>query len=245
MHLGARNQIILGLLDHRAFAYDIDNNGKLIRLVANFKGGGEEKLSDEPREIELSSHSGLSLGPHTEAPYWCSTEARDGHSPSPSALILTAMWNPKNEGTSVIPIVNILEKIGATNTLYLASRNFNFTRSDSFNAGEGEDGTDVSIVECDSRAGFSVRFNSYRFSVDERAPERVKDAYSAFCGEVAAATPFQHVLSQESAIVINNTRALHCRDIVRDNRRLLIRLFGFSKFARAISLNENPLIVKG
>lgn len=245
LYLGARNQILLKILDHRAFAYDIDNHGKLIRLVGNFKGGGKERLVDEPRKIEISSHSGLSLGPHTEAPYWCAAQAQDGHSPSPSALILTAMWNPKHEPTNLIPLPQILERIGATNTLCLASRNFNFTRSDSFNCGQGEDGTGVSIVEFDPHFGFTARFNSYRFSVSEDAPALVKRAYGEFCRAVSAAAPFQYSLSQDSAIVINNTRALHCRDIVRDNRRLLVRVFGYSKFARAIAINENPLIVQG
>lgn len=89
--LAARNQILLNLVDHRSFAYDIDNDGKLVRLVANFKGGGIERINTEPAKIEISWHSGLLLGPHTEAPYWCAVKAKDNHSPSPSALILSAV----------------------------------------------------------------------------------------------------------------------------------------------------------
>ena len=37
--LAARNQILLKLVDNSSFAYDMDNEGKLVRLVANFKGG--------------------------------------------------------------------------------------------------------------------------------------------------------------------------------------------------------------
>ena len=69
--LAARNQIVLKLVDNSSFAYDMDNEGKLVRLVANFKGGGLTKINAEPDIKELSSHSGLALGPHTEAPYWC------------------------------------------------------------------------------------------------------------------------------------------------------------------------------
>ena len=65
--LASRNQILLKLVDHPTFAYDIDNDGKLVRLVANFKGGGLERISTESEKIELSSHSGRKLGPHTEA----------------------------------------------------------------------------------------------------------------------------------------------------------------------------------
>ncbi|CAM3463456.1 hypothetical protein [Paracidovorax anthurii] len=245
LRLGARSQILLKAVEHRAFAYDIDNAGKLVRLVGNFKGGGQEKLAHETGTVELSSHSGLSLGPHTEAPYWCAVEDRDGHSPAPSALILTALWNPGQEPTSVIPLPEILERIGATNTLCLTSPSFNFSRSDSFNAGQGEDGRGVSILDFDARVGFAARFNSYRFTVDEAASPLVKQAFAAFFQAVADARPFQYALSQESTIVINNTRALHCRDVVKDNRRLLARVFGYSNVARAVTLNESPLIVQG
>ncbi|MDA8455856.1 hypothetical protein M4R22_13865 [Acidovorax sp. GBBC 3334] len=245
LRLGARNQILLKVVEHRAFAYDIDNAAKLVRLVGNFKGGGQEKLAGETGQAELSSHSGLSLGPHTEAPYWCAVGHRNGHSPSPSALILSAMWNPGGEPTSVIPLPDILERIGPTHTLCLTSPSFNFSRSDSFNAGQGEDGRGVSILDFDPRVGFAARFNSYRFTVDEGASELVKQAFAAFCQAVDEARPLQCVLSQESAIVINNTRALHCRDTVRDNRRLLVRVFGYSRAATAITLSDSPLIVQG
>ena len=243
--LAARNQILLKLVDHRAFAYDIDNEGKLVRLVANFKGGGLEKIGAEPEKVELSSHSGLSLGPHTEAPYWCAVKARNDHSPSPSALILSALWNPRMEPTSVIPLLPVLEKIGVTNTLALTSRNFNFTRSDSFVSGKGEDGAGVSIIEFNDETGFAARFNSYRFSVDENALPFIKEAYKAFCRAVGETAPHQYALTQESAIIINNVRALHCRDIVKDNRRLLVRLFGLSKFAEPIVISQDPLLVRG
>lgn len=102
--LAARNQILLKLVDNNAFAYDMDNEGKLVRLVANFKGGGLTKIDAEPEAKELSSHSGLALGPHTEAPYWCAVNTQNGRSPSPSSLILSALWNPGLESTAVIPL---------------------------------------------------------------------------------------------------------------------------------------------
>ncbi|WP_288101530.1 hypothetical protein [Pseudomonas sp.] len=161
--LASRNQILLKLVDNRAFAYDMDNEGKLVRLVANFKGGGLIKINAEPETKELSSHSGLALGPHTEAPYWCAVNAKDGHSPSPSSLILSALWNPSLEPTRIIALPPILEKIGITNCLALTTGNFQFTRSDSFVRGKGEDGRNVSILEFDDKIGFAARFNSYRF----------------------------------------------------------------------------------
>lgn len=243
--LAARNQILLKIVDHQAFAYDIDNEGKLVRLVANFKGGGAEKIQAEPEKAELSSHSGLSLGPHTEAPYWCSVNAENDHSPSPSALILSALWNPAMEPTSVIPLPPLLEKLGVTNSLALTSRNFNFTRSDSFVSGKGEDGHAVSILDFNDKIGFSARFNSYRFSVAENASAFVRNAYHDFCRTVGEAAPYQHALTQTSAMVINNNRALHCRDVVKDNRRLLVRLFGLSKISKAIVISEDPLLLRG
>ena len=124
LFLAARNQILLKLVDNISFAYDMDNEGKLVRLVANFKGGGLIKINAEPDIKELSSHSGLALGPHTEAPYWCAMNAKDGHSPSPSSLILSALWNPSLEPTRVIPLLPILKKIGVTNCLGLTTGNF-------------------------------------------------------------------------------------------------------------------------
>ena len=243
--LASRNQILLELVDNRAFAYDMDNEGKLVRLVANFKGGGLIKINAEPETKELSSHSGLALGPHTEAPYWCAVNAKDGHSPSPSSLILSALWNPSLEATRIIALPPILEKIGVTNCLALTTGNFQFTRSDSFVRGKGEDGRNVSILEFDDKIGFAARFNSYRFSVNDNASHFVKAAYAALCQGVGEATPAQYTLTQETALVINNVRALHCRDVIRDNRRVLVRTFGLSKFSTPIVISEDPLLVQG
>lgn len=243
--LAARNQILLSLVDNRAFAYDMDNDGKLVRLVANFKGGGLTKIKAEPKSNELSSHSGLALGPHTEAPYWCAVKVKDSHSPSPSSLILSALWNPGREPTRVIPLPPILEKIGAVHCLALTSDNFEFTRSDSFVSGKGEAGRGVSILEFDENTGFAARFNSYRFSVSSNASTFVSKAYSALCECVDEAIPADYSLTQESAMVINNTRALHCRDVIKDNRRVLVRIFGLSRFASPIVISENPLLLQG
>jgi len=243
--LAARSQILLKLVDNSAFAYDMDNEGKLVRLVANFKGGGLIRINAEPEIKELSSHSGLALGPHTEAPYWCAVNAKDGHSPSPSSLILSALWGPSLEPTRIIPLPPILEKIGVTNCLALTTGNFQFTRSDSFVSGKGEDGRNVSILEFDEKVGLTARFNSYRFSVNENASTLVKRAYTALCQEVNEVTPAKYTLTQESAVVINNTRALHCRDVIKDNRRVLVRLFGLSKFSSPIAISDDPLLLPG
>lgn len=243
--LAARNQILLKLVDNSAFAYDMDNEGKLVRLVANFKGGGLIKINAEPDLKELSSHSGLALGPHTEAPYWCAVNAKDGHSPSPSSLILSALWNPSLEPTRVIPLPPILEKIGITNCLALTTGNFQFTRSDSFVSGKGEDGRNVSILEFDDKVGFAARFNSYRFSVNDNVSTIVKTAYTALCQGVGEATPAEYTLTQESAMAINNIRALHCRDVIKDNRRVLVRIFGLSKFSSPVVISEDPLLLQG
>ncbi|RMQ42798.1 hypothetical protein ALQ04_02284 [Pseudomonas cichorii] len=243
--MAARNQILLKLVDNSSFAYDMDNEGKLVRLVANFKGGGLQKIDAEPEIKELSSHSGLALGPHTEAPYWCAVNAEDGHSPSPSSLILSALWNPGQEPTTVIPLPPVLDKIGFSHCLALTTGSFQFTRSDSFVSGKGEDGRGVSILEFDNKVGFAARFNSYRFSVNENASSFVKTAYSALCEGIKEATPQQYVLTQESAMIINNIRALHCRDVIRDNRRVLVRIFGMSKFSSPLVISEDPLLLRG
>ncbi|KER04364.1 hypothetical protein QPK14_11785 [Photorhabdus temperata subsp. temperata] len=245
LYLAARNQILLELVEHRAFAYHIENSGKIVRLVAHLKGKGLQDIDSENSKVELSSHSGLSLGPHTEGPYWSTVKAKNGHSPSPSSLILSSMWNPLMEPTLVIPMLEVLERVGITNVLALSSYSFNFTYSDSYADGEGEDGKGVSIIDFNEKFFFSIRYNSYRFSVDEKSSNIVKRAYEIFCQAVNDAVPYQCVLTQESAIVINNYRALHCRDVVKDNRRLLVRLFGLAKYAEGIVISDDPLLLKG
>ncbi|ALM52422.1 hypothetical protein AR456_09115 [Halomonas huangheensis] len=245
LYLASRSQILLEVVRNRAFAYDIDNEGKIVRVVANYKGGGSESLEREPADIELSSHSGLELGPHTEAPYWCSFNSENGHSPAPSTLILSALWNPLKEPTTIIPIDSVLQSIGAINALALTSKSFKFTRSDSFVDEKGEDGNGVSILDYSASNGFAIRYNSYRFSVVEDAPIMIRDSYSKFISAMGSAQHEKIVLNQNTAVLINNYRSLHCRDVIKDNRRLLVRLFGYCMKAAPIVLNESPMIVKG
>ncbi|MDZ3995174.1 hypothetical protein [Pseudomonas sp. Teo4] len=246
-YLASRNQLLLELARHRSFAFDIDNEGKQIRLVGNFKGGGCVPRPDEPSstEVEISSHAGLRLGPHTEAPYNCSTIANDNRSPAPSALILTARWNPANEPTSVFPLRDILERLGSLEALALTSASFDFTRSDCFAQGLGSDGKAVSMLQFEANGGFSLRYNSYRFSLNECASSAVAHAFDAFQKTLNNAQPLTFVLQPDSALLINNSRALHGRDMVRDNRRLLVRQFGYSPFAVPVVLTEDPLLVRG
>lgn len=246
-YLASRNQLLLELARHRSFAFDIDNNGKQVRLVGNFKGGGRvPRLDEDPGlEVETSSHAGLRLGPHTEAPYNCSTISTNANSPAPSALILTARWNPANEPTNVFPLREIIERLGSLDTLALTSTSFDFTRSDCFAHGQGNAGKAVSVLQFEPNGGFSVRYNSYRFSLNERACSAAARAFDAFQKALDSARPLAFVLQPDSALLINNSRALHGRDMVQDNRRLLIRQFGYSPFAVPLVLAEDPLLVRG
>lgn len=126
LYLASRSQILLSLVNYRSFAFDIDNGSMQVRLVGNFKGGGKNLLPDEldHHHVELSSHSGLLLGPHTEPPYNCSINAESGHSPAPSALILTARLNPLQEPTRLIPVCNAVAKLNGLEALALSSKSF-------------------------------------------------------------------------------------------------------------------------
>ncbi|WP_206194057.1 hypothetical protein [Serratia microhaemolytica] len=247
LRLASRNQILLHLVGHQAFAYDIDNNGQITRLVGNFKGGGETKIENESEieNVELSSHSGLALGAHTEAPYHCAIRAVDNHSPAPSALILSARWNPLNEPTSIIPMIQVIENIGKEGCLALTLKVFKFSRSDSFVSGKGEGADGVSILEFDNNGNFALRYNSYRFSLCEDAPVSAEIAFELLKQEIALSDIVGVSLQPNNAVVINNTTALHCRDVIKDNRRLLVRLFGYSENAQPIVLSDDPLIVQG
>ncbi len=246
-YLASRNQLLLELVRHRCFAFDIDNEGKQVRLVGNFKGGGCNPRRDEdPRaEVETSSHAGLRLGPHTEAPYNCSTVARNSHSPAPSVLILTARWNPADECTYVYPLRGIIERMGSLEALALTSPSFDFTRSDCFANGHGNAGEAVSMLQFEANGGFSLRYNSYRFAVNDHASSAAARAFDIFQKNLSAAQPLAFVLQPDSALLINNSQALHGRDRVRDNRRLLVRQFGYSPFAHPLVLAEDPLLVRG
>jgi hypothetical protein len=246
LSLAGRSQILLSALRQVAFAYDIDNNGKLVRLVANFKGGGREKLKDEVEhtKIGLSSHHGISLEPHTEAPYYSTTKSYSGHSPAPSSLILTARWNPLAEPTSVIPVMPLLDQLGANHVLALALPVFGFTRSESFTSGKDAP-RHVSIIDIDPVGRLAVRFNVYRAFAEKDAPKIAVTALSRLRNLASQAQAYRVSLSNSSAIVINNQIALHSRDVVADNRRLLIRLFGYGHGVDANVLSHDPLVVKG
>lgn len=246
VRLASRSQILLNIVKHRVFAFDLDN-GELVRLVGNFKGGGKTKLKNEPAlgTVELSSHTGVALSAHTEPPYNCSFKSSGPHSPAPCALVLTARWNPKNEPTIVVPMHKIIERIGTHNALALTAKVFQFTRTDSFVAGKGGDGANVSILDIDSKGMFSLRYNSYRFSVNNDAAPAIKSAFQFLTEEVRRGELVRIPLQPSTAIVINNHQALHCRDAIEDNRRLLIRMFGYSPGAQEITLSDDPLLVQG
>ncbi|QFZ84983.1 hypothetical protein GFK26_20550 [Variovorax paradoxus] len=246
LRLASRSQILLNLVEHRAFAFDLDSN-ELVRMVGNFKGGGKTKLTEEPDlgALELSSHTGLALSAHTEPPYHCSFSPSGSHSPAPCALVLTARWNPKSEPTAILPMHRVIERIGAHHALALTAKVFQFTRTDSFAADKGEAGADVSILEIDGKGTFSLRYNSYRFSVSEEAPPPIKNAFQVLTDEVRRTDMVRLALQPSKAIVINNHKALHCRDEIEDNRRLLIRMFGYSPAAQEIVLSDDPLLVQG
>jgi len=247
LYLAARSQLLLEMVRYRSFAFDIDNQGQQVRLVGNFKGGGHTPHPNEDRSlpVELSSHSGLRLGPHTEAPYHCSVIASEGHSPAPSALILTARWNPANEPTCIVPLQKIIERIGSLHALALTTPSFDFSRSDCFTAGQGAAGIASPMLQFDPNGGFALRYNSYRFSLNEQASEAAARAFDSFQSQVNQAIPLRFVLQPDSALLVNNSRALHGRDTLQDNRRLLIRLFGYSRFAQPIVITQDPFLVRG
>jgi len=247
LYLSSRSQILLSLVNYRSFAFDIDNESKQIRIVGNFKGGGAVGLPSETGSVtaELSSHSGLELGPHTEPPYNCSLNAENGHSPAPSALILTARWTPSQEPTKLIPVRNVIAKLNGLEALALSSKSFCFSRSECFVKDDSEDMLEHSIIQFDPRGDFTLRYNSYRYSVHEKASQLARQAYWSLKDLLNQADCYEFVLQPTSALLINNSQALHARDTIKDNRRLLIRLFGYSPDTQPLILQQDPLIVRG
>ncbi|MGU3311141.1 hypothetical protein [Acinetobacter sp. M5A5_2a] len=242
--LASSEQIILALLEEDAFAFDIDNVGKIVRVVANLKGGGATKIENE--NPDKSSHSGIELTAHTEAPYHTVTKVVNNHSPAPSSLILTARWNPLNEPTSLIPISRVLSQLTIEEILALTTESFNFTRSETFNEGQGSGGENVSILEVDKYGYKAMKYNSYRFTPNENASIKIKNAFYKFESIVRKTSIVNSInLNPNTVLIINNSLCLHCRDVIKDNRRTLVRLFGYRKNLDYIVLQKNPLIVKG
>ncbi|MBO9552861.1 hypothetical protein [Pseudomonas sp.] len=247
IYLASRHQILLSLVGYRSFAFDIDNEGKQTRLVGNFKGGGKVPLVEEKqdRTAELNSHAGVSLGPHTEPPYNCSVKAEDEHSPAPSALILTARWNPQREPTRLTPMRAAIRKLNGIEALALTSRSFRFSRSECFIKDDSPPPRPSSILQFDRMEGFTLRYSTYRYSLDSEASVPAQHAFKALEGLVSEIEPTVFVLDSSSALLINNSQALHSRDTILDNRRLLVRLFAYAPHTEPLVLQPDPLVVRG
>ena len=248
IELASRSQILLALLEQNAFAFDIDNHGKVVRLVGNFNGGGLNKLPSETgqSEVPLSSHSGVALGAHTEAPYYETRHSLNGrHSPAPSSLILTARWNRLQEPTTLITVQNVLDEIGGHAAIGLTLPAFGFTRSDTFTSEDAEGVSKTSILKCYKDGIMEIRFNAYRSYVEKDAPVLAETAFDKLVAGIDSAAPVKINLQSSKALVINNYRCLHGRDVVKDNARLLVRLFGYTNNVEAVVLSNDPLVVQG
>lgn len=243
LKLASQEQIILALLNETTFAFDTENEGKIVRVVANFRGGGAQKLTNETPDG--SSHSGNTIAPHTEDPYYSSTKVVQGHSQSPSSLILTARWNPSSDVTKVAPITRVLSQLSKEEITALAGKNFNFRAAKTASEGKSTGGTHVAILNLNDQGRLTANYNSERFSVDPSASEFIKETYAKF-SKIATQIEFDEINLQSSRmLVINNPLSFHSRDTVRDNRRVLLRIFGYRKNANYIFINQDPLVVKG
>ncbi|QIC14719.1 hypothetical protein G3341_02910 [Providencia vermicola] len=242
LKLASQQQIILALLNETTFAYDKENVGNIIRIVANFYGGGTEKLQNE--DPDTSSHSGKAIVPHTEDPYYSAIKVVDGHSPSPSTLVLTARWNPLYETTKVISIERALTLLSLEEIIALTTNSFDFRPAKTAGEGKSLGGKQVPILELNKDGKLNMNFNPERFSVNPSASAFIKDTYIKF-NHITEKLAFDAVDLQPSRmIVINNKISLHSRDIVKDNRRTLVRIFGYRKGTEYNMVSQDPLIVK-
>lgn len=243
LKLASQEQIILALLNETTFAFDTENEGKMIRIVANYRGGGAQKLTNETPDS--SSHSGNIIVPHTEDPYYSSTKIVQGHSQSPSSLILTARWNPSSDVTKVAPITRVLNLLSKEEIAALAGENFNFRAAKTASEGKSTGGTHISILNLNDQGRLTANYNSERFSVDPSASEFIKETYAKF-SKITTQIEFDEINLQPSRmLVINNPLNFHSRDAVKDNRRVLLRMFGYRKNANYILVNQDPFIVRG
>ncbi|MGM0938948.1 MAG: hypothetical protein ACQEWL_12990 [Pseudomonadota bacterium] len=54
LKLASQEQIILALLNETTFAFNSENEGKIVRIVANFRGGGTQSLPMKPPMVALT-----------------------------------------------------------------------------------------------------------------------------------------------------------------------------------------------
>lgn len=91
-----------------------------------------------------------------------------------------------------------------------------------------------------------MKYNLYRFTPNENASLKIKNAFYKFESIIRQASIVDPIhLNSHTVLIINNSLCLHCRDIIKDNRRTLVRLFGYRKNLDYIVIQKNLLIVKG
>jgi hypothetical protein len=242
LYLASRSQILLAAVEERAFAYNIENDGKIVRLVAAFEDS--EPGATGAAAPHASSHHGGLLGPHTEGPYFTLRVAHEGHSPAPSSLALTARWNPLNEPTGVLDVRSILGQMVSIDVLGLSLPAFEFSRSDSYNSC-AQTPNGVAIVEISEAGDLLLKFNALRVRLREDAPSISRNGLAALMREIESAVPRRYVLDARKVIIINNEQCVHSRDVIADRRRLLVRLFGYRADITANVLADDPLLVRG
>ncbi|WP_448970914.1 TauD/TfdA family dioxygenase [Neisseria sp.] len=72
-----------------------------------------------------------------------------------------------------------------------------------------------------------------------------KDALNRFNELINNSEQYKINLQPNTCMIINNTLALHCRDVIQDNRRLLIRIFGYKNNIEYISLEDDSVLAQG
>jgi hypothetical protein len=136
-------------------------------------------------------------------------------------------------------------KLNGIEVLALSSRSYRFSRSECFLKDDAPPPDPSSILQFDKQEGFTLRYSTYRFSLDVDASPPAQCALNSLERAIKEVEPKAFVLGPRSALLINNNQALHSRDIVRDNRRLLIRLFAYAPHTEPLVLQPDPLIVRG
>jgi hypothetical protein len=239
--LAARSQVLLALCNENAFAFDIENDGQIVRLVADFSGLDR---STQHRAGGQSSQHGTRLMPHTEGPYHSSQRVVGEHSPAPSSLILTAAWNPENEPTGLILTQPLLEHQTGEALCALVRPDFMFSRSDSYVA-DAQPPVATSLLELDPFGEFALRFNRGKVSCRPDAPPAAHRSLAALFVAIDNAQLIEVALQNNVVCLINNSRVVHLRDAVADPRRVLVREFGARRQLPQVVLRANPRLVRG
>lgn len=237
--LAARNQILLHLVSH--CECPLGHDKPPFDVIGNFNEDSEAwtEAGAPSGTAETASAYRLALKARTEPPRRCSTVSPGVRPPTPSALILTARWNPRRELITAIPISRAIDKIDRKTISALTKHDFKL-----FLNGDSSTQSDMQhyfpILEYNDKNFVSINFNPYHSIPSDGLSDYSKAALEMLFNEISKLPMVRLSLDASSALLINNMKALNCCDLEPNDRQLIVKMAGYSKLGRHAAAVGNP-----